>query len=512
MTETPDPTASAAQRQERDAQPIGVTRRPGHSALLLVILCSVQFIDAVDIAMMGPAIPKIQQDLGMSPTALQWVVSAYVLGYGGFLLLGGRLADLFDRKRLLIGSMLVFVVASVVGGLTDAGGVLIAARLAKGIAAAFSAPTALAILLDTYQEEKERHRALGAYLSIAAVGFTAGLVFGGLLAEVSWRLTMFLPAALGLAVAVAAVAVVPGSDPSQTRQRRPVDLAGAVTVTGGALALVFGVSRASTAGWTDPVTISSLAAALGLILLFVQIERVRQEPLVPLEIFTRPQLSHANIVIFLLQGGYVAWQFVVTLYLQNVLDWSALQVGIAFAPGGVIVAVTAQRWAGLVGRVGAWPIATVGTALLAAGLAWTTQLDRLNGVVLVVVAQALIGTGYAMAYPAMNITAVAGAHDDEQGLASGIFIAAFQIGSGVVLGITASVFAANVDAGLDAYRAGIVTAIGAAALAVLLSVAGVIRYRRRGDRQRVTAPEPEVEPPPDRQLPVRPADPPAGTP
>jgi MFS family permease len=490
MTKTPNAKASSPQPRALETGQIGVTPRPEHPGLLLVILCSVQFIDAVDIASMGPAIPKIQQDLGMSPTALQWVVSAYVLGYGGFLLLGGRLADLFDRRRVLIGSMLVFAVASVLGGLVDAGGLLIAARLAKGIAAAFSAPAALAILLHTYRDGQERNRALGAYLSIAAVGFTAGLVFGGLLAEASWRLIMFVPAGLALVVAVAALPVVPGSDQSETRRRRPVDLAGAVKVTAGMLLLVFGVSHASTAGWTDPATISSLAAALGLLILFLQIERIRREPLVPLDIFTRPQLSHANIVMFLMQGGYVGWQFLVTLYLQTVLDWSAFEVGLAFAPGGLIVALTAPRWAGLVGRVGAWPLATTGIGLQAAGFGWTAQLDGLNSVVLVVGAQALMGTGYAMAYPALNITAVAGAHDDEQGLASGIFIAAFQIGSGVVLGVTASVFAANTDAGLDGYRAGIVTVIGVAVLAVLLSVAGVMRYRRLGHRPPAAAAEP----------------------
>src|SRR5215813_3861156 len=178
------------------AGPGGVAGRATAPALLLVvILCAVQLVDAYDIAAMGPALPKIQSDLDMTPEALQWVVTAYVLGYGGFLLVGGRLADLFNRKRLLIGAMLVFVVASFVGGIATSGEVLIAARLAKGIAAAFTAPASLAILLHTYSGETERNKALGTYLSIAAIGFTSGLVLGGVLANITWRLVMFVPAA-----------------------------------------------------------------------------------------------------------------------------------------------------------------------------------------------------------------------------------------------------------------------------------------------------------------------------
>jgi MFS family permease len=461
--------------------PGGVAARASAPALLLVILCAVQFVDAYDIAAMGPALPKIQSDLDMTPEALQWVVTAYVLGYGGFLLVGGRLADLFNRKRLLIGAMLVFVVASFVGGIATSGELLIAARLAKGIAAAFTAPASLAILLHTYNDETERNKALGSYLSIAAIGFTSGLVLGGVLANVTWRLVMFVPAALGLIVTILAIPVIPAIDHRVGGERGRVDLLGAMTVTAGLLALVYGVSRAPTKGWSDPVTVASLVAAVMLIVMFVQIERVRRSPLVPLEIFGRPGLSQANIVIFLMQGAYVGWQFVVTLYLQDELGWSPLEVGLIFAPGGVMVALTAQRWAGRVGKVGAWPIGSAGLVLLGLGLVWSLQLDNLNGVVVFGISQVAMGTGYAMIYPAMNITAVAGSRTNEQGLASGLFIAAFQIGSGVILGIVASVFTATANdltVGTTAYRASILTSIGVAALALLICLVGVVRNPR----------------------------------
>jgi MFS family permease len=478
MTETPRSDAA-----DRGGRPESAGRATAGTGLLLVILCAVQFVDAYDIAAMGPALPKIQSDLDMTPEALQWVVTAYVLGYGGFLLVGGRLADIFNRKRLLIGAMLVFVVASFVGGIATSGELLIAARLAKGIAAAFTAPASLAILLHTYSDETERNRALGSYLSIAAIGFSSGLVLGGVLADVTWRLVMFVPAALGLIVAILALPVIPRSGGRAGDGRGQVDLLGAMTVTPGLLALVYGVSRAPTKGWSDPLTVVSLLAALVLILLFVQIERVHRSPLVPLEIFNRPGLSRANTVIFLMQGAYVGWQFVATLYLQNELGWSPLDVGLIFVPGGVMVALTAQRWAGRVGKLGAWPIGSAGLLLLGLGLVWSLQLDTLSGVAIFGISQVAMGAGYAMIYPAMNISAVAGARTDEEGLASGLFIAAFQIGSGVILGVVASVFTAtagDVIVGSTAYRAGILTSVGVAALALLICLLGVRRNSRPG--------------------------------
>jgi predicted MFS family arabinose efflux permease len=297
---------------------------------------------------------------------------------------------------------------------------------------------------------------------------------------------MFVPAGLGLIVAILAVPVIPADDHRESGERGKVDLLGAATVTLGLLALVYGVSRAPTKGWGDALTVVSLVASVVLILLFVQIERVRRYPLVPLDIFSRPGLSQANTVIFLMQGAYVGWQFVTTLYLQNELGWSPLEVGLIFAPGGVAVALTAQRWAGLVGRVGAWPIGVAGLLAMGLALLWSLELGNLNGVVVFGISQAIMGTGYAMIYPAMNITAVAGAHTDEQGLASGLFIAAFQIGSGVILGIVASVFTAtagDVTVGTTAYRAGILTTIGVTVLALLISLAGVVRNPRPSGQQ-----------------------------
>jgi MFS family permease len=440
-----------------------------------VTLCAVLGLDGMDVASMSPALPAIRDDLGMSATSLQWVVSAYVIGYGGFVLLGGRLADLFPPRRLLLVALLIFAAASLVGALADNGELLIGARLAKGITAAFTAPAALAILLRTYTEEDERNRALGAFISTGAVGFTTGLVLGGALAGQSWRLTLVLPTCLALAIAAGAVRFVPADRRATTRRRR-VDVIGATLVTTGLLALVYGVSNASSAGWGDRETVLALGASALLLTAFVGVEHARREPLVALGIFRRPELSPANAAALLFQGSYVAFQFVATLYLQERLGWTALETGLAFAPGGLAVLLLSSRLAGLVSRVGAWPLAAGGLLFETFGYLWfELAIGDVDPLVLMLVAQTGIGLGYAAIYPSLNIAAVAHAHEDEQGLAGGMFIASTQIGSGVVLAVCAAVFAASADAGLSAHHAGIWVVVGTIGLATLLAISMAAR-------------------------------------
>lgn len=454
-----------------------MSRREG---MILAVLCAVLALDGMDVASMGPALPQIQTDLGMSPSSLQWVVSAYVIGYGGFLLLGGRLADLFSKRGLLLSALLVFAVASAVGAVADSGGLLIAARLGKGIAAAFTAPAALAILLATYREPAARNRALGFFISAGAGGFSTGLVLGGALSNASWRLTLLVPTLLALAIAAAGRSLIP-HQAGRAGPRPRVDVLGAATVTAAMLLLVFGVSHAATASWTDAVTVLSLAAAVALTAAFVWIEGVREAPLVPLQIFTRPQLAHSDLTAFLFQGAYVGFQFVATLYFQDVIGWSPLQTGLAFVISGITVIALSRRFAALVTRVGVWPVATGGLILQVLGYAWFLRLDAVDPLVLVLVSQALLGVGYAAIYPALNIGAVARVQEGEEGLGGGMFIAATQIGSGVVLAITASLFAAGADRGIGAYEAGMVGVVAVISLAAISGVVGLVLSRVRGD-------------------------------
>lgn len=472
--------------------PTVTAQRARGSGLLLAVLCGVQFIDAFDVASMGPALPEIQRDLGMSAGALQWVVTAYVLGYGGFLLLGGRLADLFDRRRLLLGALGLFIAASVVGGLSTSGEVLIGARFVKGLSAAFTAPASFAILLSLYRDENERNKALGTFISISSFGFISGLIGGGALASGSWRLVLFVPAALALLLLVCGGRLIPRSEKRSRGQRSDVDVAGAVTVTAGLVALVFGVSRSASHGWTDASTIAGLATGAVLLLAFTQIERIRRSPLVPLGIFARPGLTRGNVVIFLMQGAYVGWQFIATLYLQNVNGWSPVEVGLVFAPGGLMVLLTAPYWAGQVAKRGAWPIAAAGMALMVVGTVWTLALGEWSSLLVFGVGTAITGLGFAMVFPAANISAVAGARPEEQGLASGLFIACLQIGSGVILAVVATVFGTGPHTGPESYRDGITAAAVVAAVALVVCVMS-LRGRSRTPSS-PAGPEQAVEP------------------
>jgi MFS family permease len=451
-------------------------RSPRNLTLLLGVACAVQFLDSMDIASVGPALPLIQDELGISAAGLQWVVSAYALGFGGLLLLGGRLADLYDRRKLLVIWLGVFALASCAGGLADDELVLTLARLCKGISAGITAPVAMAVLLDAFREESARNKALGTFMAVAATGYSLGLVFGGALANVSWRLIFFLPGAFGLAVAVLAAFAIPGGRGDRKGGR--IDILGALTVTGSAICLVYGCSRAATDGWSDIWTVTTLIAAVVLLGLFLLVERRHPDPLVPLSIFRRPQLARANVCL-LFVGAYVAFQFVLMLYYQSELHWSPLEAGLAFLLGGVLTGGTARYAATLVTRYGAWPVASAGLVMLAAGyLVWALLVGHAPTLLIMFVQQVLGGLGFAAAFPALNIAAVGQAREDEQGLASGLFGTSQQIGNGIVVAFTATALTLGADGGLNGYRAGLWTVTGVTGAVAVLAVAGSVRYRR----------------------------------
>src|SRR4051794_14727114 len=249
----------------------------------LLVLCGALFLDALDISMTGVALPSIRADLGMATSTLQWIVTAYVLGYGGFLLLGGRTADLLGRRRMFLISLAVFVVASGLGALTSDGTLLVVTRFIKGISAGFTAPAGLSIITTNFAEGPQRNKALSIYTATGATGFSLGLVFGGLLTEIGWRWVFFFPVPLALAVLLAAVRLVP-DDGRPERSSQRFDLLGAITVTAGMLLLVFTVVEAPDAGWTSVRTLASLAGAVAVLGLFVVHEQRCSAPLVRLGI------------------------------------------------------------------------------------------------------------------------------------------------------------------------------------------------------------------------------------
>ena len=288
--------------------------RRGWAALL--VLCGALFLDGLDVSMVGMALPSIHNELHLSTTSLQWVVSGYVLGYGGFLLLGGRAADLLGRKRVFVIAIAVFLLASLLGGLATDGTVLIATRFIKGIAAAFTAPAGLSIITTTFAEGPARNKALGIYAATGASGFSLGLVLGGLLTTLGWRWCFFLPVPIAAAILAIAPRVIP-SDPPRAAGRRHYDLAGAFSVTATMLLLVYTVTQAPQHGWTSART--ALLAALTVLVgaLFVGIELRVREPLVRLGILRSWTLVGANLGAMTMAGAYFSFQFVLSLYLQQ---------------------------------------------------------------------------------------------------------------------------------------------------------------------------------------------------
>jgi MFS family permease len=333
---------------------------------ILVVLCGALFLDALDVSMVGVALPSIRADLGLSTASLQWVVSGYVLGYGGLLLLGGRAADLLGRRRVFLVALAVFAVASLFGGLVSTGALLIAARLVKGMAAAFTAPAGLSIITTTFAEGPARNRALSIYSAFGAGGFSLGLVLSGLLTEVSWRLTLLLPAPVALVILIAGIRLIPRGDQVERAGRR-FDLPGAATVTAGMLLLVYAVVGAPQAGWASARTLISFAGAAGLLAAFTVIERRSRDPLVRLSIFRSRALTRANLGAMVLFGSYVSFQFLVTQYLQIMARWSALSTALAFLPAGVLVVIASARMGPVLDRFGPAKVVAAGFACLAAG-------------------------------------------------------------------------------------------------------------------------------------------------
>ncbi len=443
---------------------------------LLAVLCGVVFLDGLDVSMVGMALPSIREELGLSTSQLQWVVSGYVLGYGGLLLLGGRAADLLGRKRVLIVGLSVFVVASAVGGLVNDGALLVVTRVLKGMSAAFTAPAGLSIITTTFAEGANRNRALAYYTATGASGFSLGLVFGGLLTELGWRWTFLLPVPFALALLLVARRVVP-RDRIIPGTRRRYDFAGAFTITAAMLLLVRTVVEAPEVGWSAPLTVGGFALVVALLVAFVAIEQRVPQPLVRLGILRSGPLVRANLGMATMFGAYVGFQFVGTLYLQTMHGWSPVETALAFLPGGVLVAVGSPRIGPLVDRFGTARLIAAGMVAFLVGYALFLRLDGSPSFAgLMLPTMLLIGLGFALCFPSQNIQAVAGVPDHEQGLASGLVNTSFQLGGAIGLAIVSAVVSGETS--LDVFRPAIAVVTGLSALGLLIATIGLIPAAR----------------------------------
>jgi MFS family permease len=461
----------------------------------LMVLCGVVFLDALDVSMVGMALPSIQRDLELSTNQLQWVVSGYVLGYGGLLLLGGRAADLLGRRRVLLWALAVFVIASALGGLATNGDLLIAARLIKGASAAFTAPAAFSIITTTFAEGRARNRALSIFTTVGASGFSLGLVLGGLLTELGWRWTFLLPAPM------AGILVVLGRRYVQRDVRSDIqggyDVAGAVTVSAAMLLLVQTVVTAPASGWATLRTFEGFLASAVLLGAFMAIELRSPHPLVRLAILRSPQLVRANIAAMALFGSYIGFQFIGTLYLQSLLGWSSLHAAFAFLPAGLIVVLGSTRIAPIIDRFGTTRLLAVAFVFLTGGYTLFLRLgESASYITLLLPTMLLLGLGFALGFPALNVQGTNGVADDEQGLASGLLSTSTELGAAVGLAVVTAVVtsqtgnAAGSAATLHGFRSGIAVAAGIGLLGLLASVTGWVSERRQ------RAASPSVDPTP----------------
>lgn len=471
-------------------------------SLVLLVTCAVIFLDSLDTSTVGVALPTIQHALHMSPASLQWLVSGYTVAYGGFLLLGGRAADLLGRRRVFLVALTVFVLASALGGAVTSEQLVIASRVIKGISAALTAPAAFAIIIGTFREGPERNRALAVYGATAAVGYSVGLIASGLLTSVSWRLVFIVPGALALAVLIVGPGVI-DADPRRTG-RGSYDPFGSLLGTTSILLLVYGLVAGPVAGWRSAGTVAALAGSALLMAAFVLLESRHPDPTLPLSILRSRVRSSSYLVALFLGAAAIGWQFVAVLYLQGVLGYGPLKVAFALLPIGVTIFVVARFLTGrLIDGLGIRIVSICGLSAQVMGLALFGLVSR-DGNYLTVFLPGLLLHGIALGtvFAAVNIGGVSG-HIEErhQGVAAGLIVAAYAIGTGIGAAVVATVLtvtAAGTGAAalLTAYRHAFVVAALIAALGLVVAIArmpGQPRSRRRtGAEPGATEGEPTV--------------------
>jgi EmrB/QacA subfamily drug resistance transporter len=409
---------------------------------VLVVCCVAQFMVVLDVSIVNVALPQMRTDLGLTATGQQWVINAYTLTFAGFLMLGGRAADLFGRRRVFMLGLAIFTVCSLIGGLAQSGGWLIAARAAQGLGGAILAPATLSLLTSTFTDPQERRRALGAWSATAASGAAVGVLAGGILTDLlDWRWVLFVNVPIGIALMVAAFTAL--SESKAPAARRNLDLPGAITVTGGLAVLVYGIVSTDTHPWGSARTLVTLAIGVFLLLSFVLIEsKFATQPLVPLGVFRRRALSTANGIALTVGATLFGLYFFLSLYLQEVNGYSPLKGGLAFLPAGLSTLAGALAGSRIVNRLGNRRQLVLGPLLTAAGVIWLSQASVGSAYFAFVFGPlVLAGVGIGITFVPMTLAATMGIPPQEAGLASGLINTSRQIGGAVGLAAMATVAA-----------------------------------------------------------------------
>jgi EmrB/QacA subfamily drug resistance transporter len=413
--------------------------------LALALLCMTQFMVVLDASIVNIALPSIGEALDFSQENLSWVVNGYILTFGGFLLLGGRMADLLGRRRIFMIGLVIIAVTSLAAGFASTEGQMIAARAGQGLGAAIIAPAALSIVSTLFTDGSERNKALGAWGAVAGSGGAAGVLLGGVLTDgLGWEWVLWVNVPVALVVLALAPRLIPESrSESQTRH---FDIAGAVTVTAALTLLVYGIVDAESAGWGSAQTIGVLAASVALFGIFYAIERSSKAPLVPFGIFRKRTLTGANTVGLLVGASLFSMFFFITLYMQQVLGFSPIEAGLAYLPLSVAIILSAGGASQLVTRIGFKPVLAVGMGLIAAGLLWFSQISVDGSFTSDILGPSLLAAvGLGFAFVPTTIAAVSGIEDREQGLASGLINTSQQIGGALGLAVLATLANSRTD-------------------------------------------------------------------
>ncbi|WP_338888507.1 MFS transporter [Rhodococcus sovatensis] len=455
--------------------------RTGRAWAVLAVVTGALFLEGIDIAMLNVAVPSIAADIGLSTGSAHWVISAYVLAYAGFMILGGRVADVLGRRRVFLAALTVFIGFSVVGGLAQDSSVLIAARFITGATAGFMTPAGFSLLTTAFSEGTLRNKALAIYGAVGASGFLLGVVAGGVLTSWGWRTVFFAPAVLGSIFLVAGAVFIPREEIDRARGR--FDVGGAALLTAAMVSLVYGIvslgeSVANTAG------LSSIVLAVALLGAFVLVERRVADPLIPSGVVTSGLLPWVTAVGLLFIGAFFAWQFILTLYLQELLGWSPLHTGLAFAAMGIELVIAPVLTPRLVERFGSIAVMVAGLVAVAVGFLVSLRLDATSGFADLLPSLLLLGVAFAFIYGPLTSASVEGVEESAHGVAGGIVYTGFQFGAALGISLATMVLVAGGDGNLeiDDYRRALIVPALAAGLALLV---GALTWFRRRARKSV---------------------------
>jgi EmrB/QacA subfamily drug resistance transporter len=411
--------------------------------IILVLVALAQFMVVLDVSIVNVALPSIQSAFKMSQSNLQWIVTAYTLTFGGFLLLGGRAADLFGRRRTFLIGVLVFTVASLADGLSQSGDLLIVCRALQGLAAAFMSPAALSIVLVTYSEGHERNVAISVWGAVASGGAAVGVLLGGIFTQyLGWRWNFFINVPVGILVIIASLRILPKHESEATHNN--LDLPGAILVTGGLMTLVYGLVQAPMYGWLSHKALLYFGIAAAAIIVFVFNESKAKHPLIPLGIFKNRNITGADIMMLFMSAGMFSIFFFTTLYMQEILGYTPVKTGLSFLVVPIAIAITAINIPRVIKRIGYKPILMTAPLLVSAGLFWISHLP-VNGTFWGNIAPGMIllGLGMGATFVTASIAATTGVSRQNSGLASGLLNTSQQIGGSIGLAVLAGIAASS---------------------------------------------------------------------